>query len=149
VVIGVIGILAALLLPTFGHAKSKAHQIQCVSNLRQFGIGLQGFVTDNHTYPKLSGGTNSDQPYGWMYQLEHGGFDVSKPKKGYWTEGVWKCPSARWNMANPPMTPTFCYSYNAYGASGHSPRNKFLGLSAQPISRAVGPESGVKTGGFC
>lgn len=141
VVLTVITLLAAALLPTLSRAKQKAQRAQCVGNLRQLGLGLQNFVVDNHVYPTLFGGTNSDQSYGWSDQLERGGFDVSQPKRGYWTEGVWKCPTARWRPEghSPPQGPPFWnYSYNACGVSGLNPRNQYLGLSGQPRSHAEG-----------
>lgn len=48
VVISVIGILAALLLPTFSKAKEAAKATQCLSNLRQLGLGLQLYVDQNN-----------------------------------------------------------------------------------------------------
>ena len=47
VVIAVIAILAALLLPTLGKAKSKAVQIQCQGNLHQLGVGVMMYAHDD------------------------------------------------------------------------------------------------------
>ena len=115
VVIAIIGILAALLLPAISQAKKRAQQIQCVSNLHQLGVGMQNFVTDNHAYPSNFAGTNTDNPGRWIDQLERGGFDISKPKKYWFAEGVWNCPAARWTGIYPTNIMHLCYSYNSRG----------------------------------
>lgn len=63
VVIAIIAILAAMLLPVLSQAKQRAWTTQCVSNLRQIGMGMKMFADDNNElYPESGGdiywGTN-------------------------------------------------------------------------------------------
>ena len=46
VVIGIIGILAAMLMPVFGKAKGKALDIKCINNLHQIGIALSIYADE-------------------------------------------------------------------------------------------------------
>src|SRR6185295_11090605 len=47
-VIVIIAILASLLLPALTTAKGQAQRITCVSNLRQIGIALHNYASDNN-----------------------------------------------------------------------------------------------------
>jgi prepilin-type N-terminal cleavage/methylation domain-containing protein/prepilin-type processing-associated H-X9-DG protein len=55
VVIGIIGILAALLLPALLRAKAQASSATCKNRLRQMGAALQMYVSDNGSrYPYVT-----------------------------------------------------------------------------------------------
>lgn len=47
VVISIIAILAALLFPVFAQAKNAARAVACASNMRQMGLAMQLYLTDN------------------------------------------------------------------------------------------------------
>jgi prepilin-type N-terminal cleavage/methylation domain-containing protein/prepilin-type processing-associated H-X9-DG protein len=47
VVIGIIAVLIGILLPVLGRAKQGANQVKCMANLRQLGVGLQLYASQN------------------------------------------------------------------------------------------------------
>ncbi len=50
VVVGIIAVLVALLMPALSRAREQALSVQCLSNLRQIGIGLQMYASANRMY---------------------------------------------------------------------------------------------------
>ena len=61
VVIAIIAILAALLLPSLASAKATARRAQCMNQIRQLGLGLQLFATDNSDrYPPAGWANGAD-----------------------------------------------------------------------------------------
>ena len=51
VVIAIIALLISILLPSLGTARSSSRRAVCISNMKQFGVGVQGYATD--FYDKL------------------------------------------------------------------------------------------------
>jgi prepilin-type N-terminal cleavage/methylation domain-containing protein/prepilin-type processing-associated H-X9-DG protein len=46
VVIAIIAILAAILFPVFARARANARKASCLSNMKQLGMGIMGYVQD-------------------------------------------------------------------------------------------------------
>lgn len=76
VAIAIIGILAALLLPSLAASKQRALTAQCLSNLRQVGLGMTLYADESSGLLPESGGTifwdqtdPETQKYGWMQQI--------------------------------------------------------------------------------
>src|ERR1700759_5281445 len=85
VVIAIIGILAALLLTALSGAKARSQTTVCANHLRQTGVAMQMYVSDNNIYPSALGG--GGPPFKtWADQLA-----AYNPIN--WTNVAWHCPT--------------------------------------------------------
>jgi prepilin-type N-terminal cleavage/methylation domain-containing protein/prepilin-type processing-associated H-X9-DG protein len=70
VVIAIIAILASLLFPAVVKAKARSKSIACLNNLRQLGIALHGYASENDDYfPPEGTGTSLNSQVGWYIAL--------------------------------------------------------------------------------
>ncbi len=51
VVLGIIGILTALIIPAVQSSRETARQTQCLNNMRQIGVALQNYHTQQKSFP--------------------------------------------------------------------------------------------------
>lgn len=70
VVVAIIAILASILLPSLSRAKSFAKSSQCISNLRQWGLALHLYASDNNDWMPPEGSGNAiSGGMGWYVAL--------------------------------------------------------------------------------
>jgi prepilin-type N-terminal cleavage/methylation domain-containing protein len=65
VVIGIIALLISMLLPALNKARDSANTVQCLSNLRQIGMGMCMYVNEYRYYPT----PNSNYTAEWSDQI--------------------------------------------------------------------------------
>src|SRR5438876_10339626 len=105
VVIGIIGILVALLLPALAKARASANMTACKANLQQIGNATRMYANDNRDhYPDAW--TLGKCVYRVGYQLTYPASDPAARPEVYGlpslyriygyikSDGVWICPSA-------------------------------------------------------
>ncbi|MFA5205646.1 MAG: prepilin-type N-terminal cleavage/methylation domain-containing protein, partial [Lentisphaeria bacterium] len=109
VVIAIIAILASLLLPSLSQARDRAKGANCLSQLKQIGLGYMQYTIDNQDYAvpdygiDYGGGGGWGAPYwhhrlltGTAEQLPNSEWDMAKNPgggKGYITPKLLLCPT--------------------------------------------------------
>ncbi len=120
IVVAIIGILAALLLPALNKAREKARGIQCVSNLKQVGIGINLYSDSSEGYFPVMMKSGSYYTT-WSLFLGYRYYDVNGnalsgfPLAGDLGEKLFHCPSTIPGVGSRHL---FTYGILKYGDSG-------------------------------
>jgi prepilin-type N-terminal cleavage/methylation domain-containing protein/prepilin-type processing-associated H-X9-DG protein len=133
VVIVIIAVLAALLLSVFGGVRKKSQAAACVSNMRQIGIAMQLYVSENDGRIVACNSENTT-PTLWYVNLTP---YLSSPK-------VFKCPSdtnpfARSDWWHPEDYYSLSYGYPDYFGYG-----QYSMYSSTPDAWMSSPQWGLK-----
>ena len=63
IVVAIIGLLAAIAIPNFVHARTTAQTNACINNLRQIDGAKQQWALESKAQPTATPGTTDIQPY--------------------------------------------------------------------------------------
>ncbi|AHF90833.1 N-terminal cleavage protein [Opitutaceae bacterium TAV5] len=145
-VIAIIGILAAIIIPTVGKVRDAARSAQCVSNLRQLGVCAQLYTEDNKGYAP-------DKRFAFYKQLwPYSGSNIkwdSDPNP--WgnpptrcKNTIFECPS----VYKDPFTNLRSYAPNYHGLRSPFPPGKNA-TSGIPVSKLTAPSKTMWFGEVC
>lgn len=108
VVLGIIGLMAALLLPLLGNARRASLNTKCINNLRQIGMAMSQYMADNEqTVPYAVSSNSWDDPASFRGAAERLmvgnttpiAYDLD-PYLRYEAR-LWNCPASRVLRAEP------------------------------------------------
>ncbi len=148
VVLGVIGVLAALLLPTLARSRAAAQRLTCVHNLHQLGLAARMYWDDNdgRAFRYRGAATNGGDLYwfGWLARGAEGerGFDPAKGALFPYLDGrgVETCPSLNYALSAFKMKArgaAYGYGYNFHLSTPASQPPIWVSHVARPSEVAL------------
>jgi len=151
VVIAIIAILAAILFPVFAHAREKARQTSCLSNLKQQGTAMLMYAQDYDglfvpVMVRPSREVKNPYLWSWMHLLE----PYTKNR------GVFVCPSSGWKQveydrADQQQYPDLIRNYGyvpTFRVRGYEQITAITGPFGEAYFEGIGGFYGIQTGEF-
>jgi prepilin-type N-terminal cleavage/methylation domain-containing protein len=146
VVIAIIAILAGMLFPVFAHAREKARQTSCLSNLRQLGTAMTMYSEDHDGLyaPAVARDSRQEKNYyqmSWMAKIE----PYTKNR------GIFVCPSSGHSsqnfQANNDLIQNYGYAPTSR-AAGYEFARALTGPFGEALWEGIGGFYGAPIGGY-
>ena len=124
VVVAILVLLIAIIVPTTNAAISRAHRVTCLSNLRQIGVALTGYLTDHQgKYPISAYADYRASRYGMVGILEeylpYSGIMTDEGFVSQWVDPRNTCPLYR--------KQNISYNQNTMNYGSYAYRHDFQG----------------------
>lgn len=124
-VMAIVGILAAIIIPTVGVVRRNAQGAACVANLREIGVAFQLYAQSSggHLPRPLDSDPGAAWPFNtWMYQLQP---YVEQRKSGGQADnialcydGIFRCPGKpEWSLQGPTDANRISYGMSTFNAN--------------------------------
>ncbi len=125
-VIAIIGILAAIIIPTVGRVRQTARTAACLSNLRQFGVASAMYQHENHGRLNYQPGTTTPEKWGFWQErfAPYISFDTVRN-----AQTVWICPAATTRKLDRTDSDRKDYAMSSRVCLGSAPDFSGLALS--------------------
>jgi len=156
-VVAVIAILAALLLPTLGRARSKARQASCVNNLRQINLGVRMYADDSaDAFPPP---TNNFPPDAFTAYTKRMKTYLGMTGESSERATLFACPADTFHYdfadrISSSMHDQSRYHYSSYAFNGgnfpmgNPPVPRWLGIAGRKLSSVSSPAKTVLVSEF-
>lgn len=140
IVIAIVGILAAMLFPAINFVREKARKDECLNNLRQWGVAMQGYLDEHRgvfpTYGSSAGGKPTLQEGSAWYNVlpPYIGVEPLKemrgklPHPGNGIKSVFLCPSEPSGLDGNDPAQNMSY-FSSYTLNSWVNKNKRLRLA--------------------
>ncbi len=135
VVIAIIAILASMLLPALGRARSTAKRIKCLSNIKQLGLAMQNYNLDNSGYMPPASWKNGSDYYLWNNMVApYIGIPQTDAEWGSLTgkllplKSAFSCPSLIDNVNGSRFYIGYGYNSMLFGADNYASSTAMYGV---------------------
>ncbi|MCF6176492.1 MAG: type II secretion system GspH family protein [Victivallaceae bacterium] len=135
VVIAIIAILASMLLPALNRARESAHRISCLSNMKQLGLAMQGYNSDNNGMMPPSGWNNGGSYLLWNNMI--GSYVGVKDTANDWgsltgknlpLNSAFTCPKLSDKLNGNRFYSSYGYNSNTFGGINYAVPASFNGV---------------------